>query len=67
MLDRLCAPWQDALAVKLLVNNPRFNVMKDMLTRTWKLATGFNILDIRNNFYMVKFDKGRQNNGNFSK
>lgn len=30
--------------------------MKDRLTRIWKLQGGFDIMDIDNGFYMVKFD-----------
>lgn len=52
----LCAPWQDALVVKLLGKNIDFHTMKDLLGRIWKLKVGFDILDIGNNFYMVKFD-----------
>ncbi|XP_006601654.1 uncharacterized protein LOC114391698 [Glycine soja] len=56
IFNGLCAPWQDALVVKLLGKNIGFQAMKDHLTRIWKLVAGFDILDIGNHFYMVKFD-----------
>lgn len=52
----LCAPWQDALVVKLLDKSIGYNTMKDMLTRLWKLTAGFDIMDIGHDFYMVKFE-----------
>lgn len=56
MLQGLCAPWQDALVVKLLDKSIGYNVMKDRLTRLWKLTVGFDIMDIGHDFYMVKFE-----------
>lgn len=31
-------------------------MMKDKLKRVWKLAGGFDIMDVDNGFYMAKFD-----------
>jgi len=59
VFDGLCAPSQDALVVKLLGKNIGFHAMKDRLSRVWKLLARFDILDIGNNFYMVKFDVER--------
>ncbi|RZC29164.1 hypothetical protein D0Y65_000950 [Glycine soja] len=57
VFEGLCVAWQDALmVVKILGKNFGFNVMKDKLSRIWKLVAGFDMLDIGNNFYMVKFD-----------
>lgn len=42
--------------VKLLGKSLRYNTMRDRLARTWKLGAGFEILDIGNDFFMVKFD-----------
>ena len=44
------------MVVKLLGKSIVYNVMKSRLTRLWRLTLGFDILDIGNNFYMVKFD-----------
>lgn len=56
VFEGLCAPWKDALVVKLLGKSIGYNTMKDRLTRLWKLSAGFEILDIGNDFFMVKFD-----------
>ncbi|PNY04054.1 ribonuclease H, partial [Trifolium pratense] len=56
VFDGLCDPWKDALVVKLLGKNIGFNTLKDRLTRLWKLTSGFDMLDINNGFYMIKFD-----------
>uniref|UniRef100_A0A0R0KS55 CCHC-type domain-containing protein n=1 Tax=Glycine max TaxID=3847 RepID=A0A0R0KS55_SOYBN len=47
---------QDALVVKLLGKIIGYHVMMDRLNKNWKLTTSFDMLDIGNNFYMVKFD-----------
>ena len=46
------------MVVKLLGKSIGYNVMKGRLTRLWRLTVGFDIMDISNNFYMVKFDTG---------
>lgn len=47
---------RDALVVKLLGKNVGYVTTKDRLQRIWKLKGGFDILDIDNGCYMVKFD-----------
>lgn len=56
VFEGLCAPWKDALVVKLLGKRLGYNVLKDRLMRLWKLSSGFDMMDIGNDFYMVKFD-----------
>lgn len=56
VFEGLCAPWQDALVVKLLGKRLGYFTMKDKLSRLWKLSAGFDILDIGNGYYMAKFD-----------
>lgn len=58
VFEGLYAPWKDALVVKLLGKKKRigFNLLKEKLTRVWKLVAGFEIMDIGNDFFMVKFD-----------
>lgn len=56
VFQELCAPWQDALVVKLLGKNIGFQTMRDRLTRIWKPQAGFELMDIGSGFYMVKFD-----------
>lgn len=52
----LCEPWKDALVVKLLGKRLGFHVMKERLVRLWKLSSGFDMMDIGNEYHMVKFD-----------
>lgn len=33
-----------------------YNVMKDRLKKLWKQSGGFDIMDVGNGYYMVKFD-----------
>lgn len=56
VFEGLCAPWKDALVVKLLGKNIGYRTMREKLERTWKLVAGFEIMDIGNGFYMVKFE-----------
>lgn len=55
VFEGLCAPWKNALVVKLLGKSIGYRTMRDKLERTWKLLAGFEIMDIGNGFYMVKF------------
>jgi len=50
----LCHPWKDALVVKLLGKNIGYNVLKDQLTKMWKLQGQFEIMDIDQGFYIVR-------------
>lgn len=50
------SPWEDALVIKLLGKNIGYNIMKDRLTKIWRLSGGFDIMDVDNGFFMVKFD-----------
>jgi hypothetical protein len=51
----LCNHWKDSLVVKLLGKNVGYHFMKDHLSKMWKLTGGFEIMDIYNGFYMVKY------------
>jgi hypothetical protein len=54
LFQDLCNPWKEALVVKLLGKNVGYNMMKDRLKTLWRLAGGFEIMDVDNGFYMVK-------------
>lgn len=56
VFKELCAPWRDSLVIKLLGKSVGYNMMKEKLKKVWKPAGGFDILDVDNGFYMVKFD-----------
>jgi hypothetical protein len=57
LFQDLCNPWKEALVVKLLGKNVGFNLMKDRLKNLWRLAGGFEIMDVDNGFYMVKCER----------
>lgn len=56
IFNELCAPWKDAIVIKLLGKKIGYNLMKDNLKRVWKPTSGFDIMDVDNGFFMVKFD-----------
>lgn len=56
VIDELSVPWKDALVVKLLGKSLGYNVMKAKLENVWKLTGGFELMDVGNSYYMVKFD-----------
>ncbi|PNX62864.1 hypothetical protein L195_g053212, partial [Trifolium pratense] len=52
----MCSSWTDAIMVKLLGKTLGYKGMKDRLQKIWKLLGGFEIRDVDNGFYTVKFD-----------
>lgn len=56
VFEGLCVPWQDMLVIKLLGKHIGYNTMQDRLTRIWKPIAGFEIMDIGNGLFLVKFD-----------
>lgn len=56
IFEELCDPWKEALVIKLLDKTVGFKIMKNKLTSIWKLVGGFDLMDVDNGFYMVKFD-----------
>lgn len=56
IFEDLCQCWRDALVIKLLGKNIGCTIMKDRLHRLWKPKGGFDIIDVDNGYYMVKFD-----------
>lgn len=51
----LSAPWEDALVISLLGKRISYNVLKDKLVKLWKLSADFDMMNVGNDFYMVKF------------
>lgn len=56
IFDQLCELWRDALVIKLLGKIVGYKVMRDCLQKVWKPQGGFDILDVDNGYFMVKFD-----------
>lgn len=55
-IDELSVPWKDALVVKLLGRVLGFDSMKSNLGNAWNLAGKFDMKEIGNDFFMVKFN-----------
>lgn len=56
IFQELCTPWKEALVIKLLGKTIGYNTMKDRLKRVWRIQGGYDIMDIDNGYFMVKFD-----------
>src|ERR1044072_6084817 len=56
VIDGLCSPWKDALVVSLLGKRLGFRTMKTKLSNVWRLVGDFDLLDLDNGFFLVKFD-----------
>lgn len=57
VLEGMCAPWKDGVVGKLCGKSIGYNTMRDRLSRVWKLMAGFEIIDIGNDFFMVKLEE----------
>lgn len=53
---RICQPWQDCLVVKVLGRSVGYLYMREKLKAIWKPSGGFELIDISNGYYLVKFD-----------
>lgn len=56
VFQELRGPWNDALVIKLLGKSIGYGMMK-----VWNLKRGFDIMDVDNGFFMVKFDLAMTN------
>jgi len=56
VIDELSVPWKDALVVKLLDGHLVFDSMKSNLGTAWNLEGKFDMKEIGNDFFMVKFN-----------
>lgn len=56
LFETLCDPWRDALVIKLLGKFVGYRVLQERSQRLWNPSGGFDILDVDNGYYMVKFD-----------
>jgi hypothetical protein len=56
LFNDLCYPWHDSLIIKLLGRNIGYYQLNTRLKGTWKLTGGFELMDVDNGFFMVKFD-----------
>ncbi|KAL6567776.1 hypothetical protein OROGR_001448 [Orobanche gracilis] len=56
VLDEMCVPWKEALVMSLLGKRLGYMTMKTKLSHIWDLDGDFDLLDVDNGFFMVKFN-----------
>jgi len=56
VFNNLCISWYDSLITKLLGKSIGFFQMKSRLRGVWKQSGDFELMDINNGFFMVKFN-----------
>ena len=55
--EQLIKPWQNTVVVKLLGRRIGYRALCNRLEALWNLTLGFNIIDLENDFYLVRFKK----------
>ncbi|KAL6268995.1 hypothetical protein ACE6H2_025906 [Prunus campanulata] len=55
-MTRLCEPWQNALLIKLLGRQHTYNFLHARLQQKWNLKGGWKLIDLVNDYFVVKFD-----------
>ena len=54
--EKLCLPWKDAIIMKLLGKKIGYGILRDRLKLLWKLQAAFEMMDVGNGLFMVKFN-----------
>ncbi|KAL9419379.1 hypothetical protein AB3S75_037193 [Citrus x aurantiifolia] len=53
--EQLIKPWQNTVVVKLLGRRIGYRALCNRLESLWSMTPGFNIIDLENDFYLVRF------------
>ncbi|KAJ6418583.1 hypothetical protein OIU84_001863 [Salix udensis] len=53
--DCLYRPWKSAIIIKLMGRLLTYNFLREQLLRRWKLKEPITLIDLENNFLIVKF------------
>lgn len=56
VFNDLYEPWREILIITLLGKTIGYKVMKERLQKLWKPKGGFEILDVDNNYFLVKIE-----------
>ncbi|KAL7165460.1 hypothetical protein ACSBR2_041194 [Camellia fascicularis] len=56
LLKKVREPWKKCLIVRLLGKNIGYNLFVTRIQRVWSLQANFEVLDIGNGFFIVKFE-----------
>ncbi|KAB5557133.1 hypothetical protein DKX38_008042 [Salix brachista] len=51
----LFRPWKSAIIIKLMGRSFTFNFLRERLLRRWQLKGPMTLIDLENNFFIVKF------------
>ena len=49
-------PWKDALVIKLLGKSMSYPMIKQKLKHLWRLLGGYDVMNVGNGYFLVKFD-----------
>ncbi|GAY68969.1 hypothetical protein CUMW_268340 [Citrus unshiu] len=52
---QLVRPWQYAVVVKLLGKSIGYRALCNRLGALWNSTTGFNVIDLENNYFLIRF------------
>ncbi|CAL2227937.1 unnamed protein product [Prunus armeniaca] len=55
-MDHLCKPWKNALIIKSLGRSHTYNYLKAWLQQKWSLNGDWKLVDLVNDYFVVKFD-----------
>lgn len=53
--DRLVKPWESSVVIKTLGRNLGYRAISERLKRIWSSTMGFSIIDLANDYYLVRF------------
>ncbi|GLT39747.1 hypothetical protein SLA2020_139220 [Shorea laevis] len=57
--QRLCAPWKNAVIIKLLEKSVNFHVLHSRLLKEWRTEAEFEVIDVGLGYYIVKFSSSQ--------
>uniref|UniRef100_A0A1S8ACP9 GroES-like zinc-binding alcohol dehydrogenase family protein n=1 Tax=Citrus limon TaxID=2708 RepID=A0A1S8ACP9_CITLI len=53
--EKLIQPWKNSVVVKLLGKNIGYRALCARLASMWKPSMGFSVIDLENNYYLIRF------------
>ena len=54
--ERLVEPWENSVVVKILGRNLGYRVLSSRLNRIWSSTIGFEIIDLGNDYFLIRFN-----------
>ncbi|GLU09698.1 hypothetical protein SLE2022_265440 [Rubroshorea leprosula] len=57
--QRLCAPWKNAVIIKLLGKSIHFHVLHSRLLKEWQIEEEFEVIDVGLGYYIVMFSSSQ--------